>query len=169
VLSKKTLEDSLEEAAGTVRAREEDLNVARLHLSEAERELRLLTELAQIRGVELPRAARVGIEAPAGSNGAGAAGRSPSRSKSVLLNAVVEILEARGEPMQIQDLMAAVRERQIPIPGQGAQANLIAHISRDPRVVRPRRGFYGLAAWGLKDTTPAPRSSRRRRRSGSSR
>jgi len=167
VLSKKTLEDSLAEAAETVGDREEDLNAARLRLSEAERELRLLAELAQIRGVKLPQAARQGAEVPLSLVNGAAAGRSLSRSKSVLLNAVVEILEARGEPMQIQDLMAAVRERQIPIPGKGAQANLIAHISRDPRVVRPRRGFYGLAAWGLKDTTPAPRASRRRRPGGS--
>lgn len=168
MLSKETLQQSIDEAAAAVRAREEDVNAARGLLADAERELRLLTELAQIRGVELPEAARsVG---PA-SNGASAAttGRTPSRSKSALLSAVIAILQKHGRPMQIQDLMAAVRERQVAIPGQGVQANLIAYISRDPRVVRPRRGYYGLAEWGLKDTTPAPRAKRRRKRTGASR
>jgi hypothetical protein len=171
VLSKETLQQSLEEAAKAVRSREEDVNAALLLLSEAERELRLLAELAQIRGVELPEAARaVGtVRAEPASNGDThqAVGRTPSRSKSALLSAVVEILAAQGEPMQIQDLMAAVRKRQVAIPGQGVQANLIAYISRDPRIVRPRRGYYGLAEWGLKDTTPAKR--RRRRRPGAHR
>jgi hypothetical protein len=170
VLTKETLEQSLTEAAETVRNRQEDVEGARRRLTEAERELRLLTELAQIRGVELPEAARVVVHGSAtpGTNGS-AAGRTQPQSKSTLLNTVVEILEARGEAMQIQDLMEAVRQRQVRIPGKGAQANLIAHISRDPRIVRPRRGFYGLAAWGLNDITPAPRARRRSRRSGGSR
>lgn len=167
MLSKETLQQLIDEAAKAVRSREEDVNAARGLLAEAERELKLLTELAQIRGVELPEAARsVGAMTDPATNGASgaAAGRTPSRSKSALLSAVIEILQERQEPMQIQDLMAAVRERQVTIPGQGVQANLIAYISRDPRIVRPRRGYYGLAEWGLKDTTPAPRPKRRRRK-----
>jgi hypothetical protein len=172
VLSKETLQQSIDEAVAAVRSREEEVNAARGLLAEAERELRLLTELAQIRGVELPEEARsVGTATGAASNGTGGAaiGRAPSRSKSALLSAVIKILQEQGEPMQIQDLMAAVRERQVAIPGKGVQANLIAYISRDPRIVRPRRGHYGLAEWGLKDTTPAPRAKRRRRRTGESR
>jgi hypothetical protein len=164
VLSKETLERSIEEVAETVRVRVEDVNAARLRLGEAQRELRLLTELAELRGVDLSAAnlALVELTGEPEPNGEGSTRRAPSVSKSALLNAVVETLEERGEPMQIQDLMAAVREREVKIPGKGVQANLIAYISRDPRVVRPRRGFYGLAEWGLKDTTP----KRRRRKGG---
>jgi hypothetical protein len=169
LLSKETLQKSIEDAAKVIRAREEDVNTARLRLGEAERELKLLIELAQIRGVELPEAVRStrGASADSHPNIGTGVSRTPSRSKSALLNTVIEILAAHGEPMQIQDLMAAVRERQVPIPGQGVQANLIAYISRDPRIVRPRRGYYGLSEWGLKDTTPKPK--RRRRRAGGNR
>jgi Rad3-related DNA helicase len=172
VLSKETLQRSIEEAIRAIRSREEDVGAARRRLAEAERELKLLTELAQIRGIELPDAARsvgAGTAESASSRPAGqAVGRLPSRSKSALLNAVFEILSAQGEPMQIQDLMAAVRERQVAIPGQGVQANLIAYISRDSRIVRPRRGYYGLAEWGLEDAKPKPKR-KRRRRSGAAR
>jgi hypothetical protein len=171
MLSTSTLQETIEEAAKTVRSREADVNAARILLVEAERELKLLAELAQIRGVELPEAARslgtaVAESAANGATGQ-APGRTPSRSKSALLAAVIEILEAQGEePMQIQDLMAAVQKRQVPIPGKGQQANLIAYISRDARIVRPRRGYYGLAKWGLKDTKPAAKPKRRRRQRG---
>ena len=68
--------------------------------------------------------------------------------------------------MQIQTLMAAVKERDVRIPGKGSQANLIAVISRDTRIVRPQRGYYGLTDWGLVDSRSASRPKRRRRQVG---
>jgi hypothetical protein len=161
------LQKSIEEAVATVRTREGKLNRARLKLTEAEHELRLLIELAELRSVELPAAAlELRSQQVAPQAGTGLGSRSP-RSRAALLDAVVEILAKEGQPMQIQGLMSAVRERQLAIPGQGSQANLIAVISRDPRIVRPQRGYYGLAEWGLKDTQPAKgRRAKRRGRSG---
>lgn len=168
MLSIETLQSSIEEAAKVVRSREVKLNRARLTLVEAERELRLLVELAELRGVELPTAAKdLRVPQSQAPNGAKSApGRSPSRGRAALLDSVIEILAGAGQPMQIQALMAAVGERQVPIPGQGSQANLIAVISRDPRIVRPQRGYYGLTEWGLEDSKPANRGKRRRRRTG---
>jgi len=168
MLTSETLQKSLEEALGAVRSREVDLARAQHALSEAERELELLGELAQLRGVELPAAMCEGVgggmtataqDAPAGRRrkGFGAA--------ETLLAAVIEILKDAGTSMQIRDLMAAVKERQVRIPGQGAQANLISVISRDPRIVRPRRGYYGLAEWGLTDERRSNRSPVRRKAS----
>jgi hypothetical protein len=86
-----------------------------------------------------------------------------------LLDTVIEILSDAGKPMQIQALMGAVKERDVRIPGKGAQANLIAVISRDARIVRPERGYYGLADWGLVDSRSGSRPKRRRRQAGAGR
>lgn len=169
MLSNDVLRETIQEAAKAVRSREEDVNVARIHLAEAERELNLLVELAEIREIPLPDEARPSGSPPRGSVTNGAASqqaqrRVPSRGKTSLLPAVVEILREHGEPMQIRDLMAAVKERSVPIPGKGQQANLIAHISRDQQIVRPRRGFYALREWGLEDGKSPSRPKRRRTR-----
>lgn len=167
MLTKDTLQKSLEEAGQAVQSREAELARAQEALGEAERELALLGELAQLRGVALPAS----LQAPETARTERATGTSGSQSRrtgskrtSALIDAVIEILDAAGEPVQIQDLMAAVKERPVRIPGQGAQANLIAVISRDLRIVRPRRGFYGLSDWGLKDQprnrTRKPKSRR---------
>jgi hypothetical protein len=168
VISKGILSKTIEEAARTVAARESDVNAARTKLNEAQRELRLLVELAQLRDIELSAAARSLIEETADAGG-GNGSEGGKRDGTALQNAVVAILAEHGESMQIRQLMAAVQERGVHIPGSGQQANLIAYISRDPRVVRPSRGFYGLAEWGLQDTTPARKPKRRRRTGGKQR
>jgi len=170
VLSTKTLQNSIEEAAQAVRTRETELNRAQSALAEAERELRLLAELAELRGVEIPAAAKGPHEKPSPApNLASGTRKAPSRGRAALLDTVIEILSNAGEPMQIQALMAAVKERDIRIPGKGSQANLIAVISRDTRIVRPQRGYYGLTDWGLVDSRSASRPKRRRRQVGAGR
>lgn len=168
MLSSKTLQKSIEESVEVVQAREADLDRARLILVDAERELRLLVELAELRGVEIPAAAKdSGTAEPQALNGAKVgSGRAPSRGRTALLENVIEILSEAGQPMQIQALMAAVGERQVRIPGKGTQANLISVISRDPRIVRPQRGYYGLSEWGLKGSRQAGQAKLRRGRSG---
>jgi hypothetical protein len=79
----------------------------------------------------------------------------------VAVQAVIDELAATGRPIHISELMRQLRARRVPIPGSGTQANLITHLRRDQRLVRPSRGMYGLAAWGLENM---PRSNRRRRR-----
>lgn len=83
--------------------------------------------------------------------------------RTALLAAVIDILNERGGPTYIGDLMAALQERSVEIPGSGQQANVIAHISRDERIVRPKRGFYGLSEWGLTDARTAHAKSKRTR------
>jgi len=167
MLSTQTLQKSIEEAAKTVRTREGELDRAAGALAEAEHELRLLAELAELRGIEIPAGAKESREkssrAPKRANGVR---RTPSRGRTALLDTVIEILRNAGEPLQIRALMAEVGKRDVRIPGKGRQANLIAVISRDTRIVRPQRGYYGLADWGLVDSRSTGRSKRRRRQIG---
>jgi hypothetical protein len=75
---------------------------------------------------------------------------------------VIEVLNASGRPMHIQDLATAVRERGLRIPGQGVNANLITHIRACEEIVRPVRGMYAMRRWGFADREPV--ASRRKRR-----
>src|SRR5262249_52406376 len=84
--------------------------------------------------------------------------------KHPVLDAVVRELASAGRPLHISDLMRLLREAQVQIPGAGTQANLITHLRRDPRLVRPSRGMYGLAAWGLENMPRAKQRKRRKRR-----
>lgn len=79
------------------------------------------------------------------------------------VNAVVEQLVAVGRPLHISELMRLLNGKKVPIPGAGTQANLITHLRRDARLVRPSRGMYGLAQWGLEAMPVTQRRVRRRR------
>jgi hypothetical protein len=86
------------------------------------------------------------------------------------VQAVVRELAGAGRPLHISDLMRLLGEAQVEIPGAGTQANLITHLRRDPRLVRPSRGMYALSAWGLENmpTTTHPKRRRKRVRSAAS-
>jgi hypothetical protein len=60
-------------------------------------------------------------------------------------------------------LVRLLCQRGIPIPGAGTQANLITHLRRDPRLVRPSRGMYGLSVWGLENMPTGLRQRRKKR------
>jgi hypothetical protein len=79
------------------------------------------------------------------------------------LRAVISELETSGRPLHISELMRLLRERKVSVPGSGTQANLITHLRRDDRLIRPSRGMYGLAIWGLQ-AMPATRRIRRKKR-----
>lgn len=83
------------------------------------------------------------------------------------VQAVVRELAAAGRPLHISELMRVLRDHGIRIPGAGTQANLITHLRRDPRLVRPSRGMYGLAAWGLENMPVTARQTRRTKRARS--
>jgi len=87
------------------------------------------------------------------------------------VQAVVRELAGAGRPLHISELMRLLRDAQVQIPGAGTQANLITHLRRDPRLVRPSRGMYGLSEWGLENmpATPHPKRSRKRVRSATAR
>ena len=84
-----------------------------------------------------------------------------SRHQAVAV--VVEELAAAGRPLHISELMRLLGQRQVPIPGAGTQANVITHLRRDARLVRPSRGMYALAAWGLENMPTGLRRRRRKR------
>lgn len=84
-------------------------------------------------------------------------------SRHQAVTVVVEELAAAGRPLHISELMRLLGRRQVPIPGAGAQANLITHLRRDARLVRPSRGMYALAAWGLENMPTGLRRRRRKR------
>lgn len=169
MISVEALQESIQEASNTVQDRQADFVAAQARLTEAERELKLLVELAELRGVRTRIAANGGVDRLTNGHANGPSrsrrGRTVSPTRTALLTAVIKILTEYGEPMQVQDLMSAVQERGVAIPGSGQQANLIAHISRDDRIVRPRRGFYGLAEWGLAPQKSARPANKRRRSS----
>jgi hypothetical protein len=85
------------------------------------------------------------------------------QSKPAAVEVVVRELAAAGRPVHISDLIRRLREQRVQIPGAGTQANLITHLRRDQRVVRPSRGMYALAAWGL-ENMPVTTSRKRRRK-----
>ena len=167
MITKETLEQSIQEARQAVQGSHGEVSRAQSRLAEAERELKLLAELARLRGWEMPGLVDGGSEraqAVTSDSSGQSRGRTPSPTRTALLSAVIEILAERGTPMQIRELMDAVQQRGVAIPGSGQQANLIAHISRDDRIVRPQRGFYGLREWGISDVAPKQRKRRRRAR-----
>lgn len=77
--------------------------------------------------------------------------------------AVIDELAMAGRPVHISELMRLLGLRRVAIPGLGTQANLIAHLRRDPRLVRPSRGMYALDGWGLENMMPSQRKSRKKR------
>jgi hypothetical protein len=84
--------------------------------------------------------------------------------KQPAVQAVFDELSAAGRPLHISELMRLLRSRNTAIPGSGTQANVITHLRRDQRIVRPSRGMYALSAWGLENMVSAPRKRRRRKR-----
>lgn len=85
-------------------------------------------------------------------------------SKHPSVQAVIDELATASRPLHISELMRLLRDRGVPISGAGTQANLIAHLRRDRRLLRTSRGMYGLSAWGLESMEPVRRVRRRRRR-----
>jgi hypothetical protein len=81
-----------------------------------------------------------------------------------VVHAVIDELTTAGRPLHISELMRLLRDRHIAIPGSGSQANLITHLRRDDRLIRPSRGMYGLAAWGLQAMAASRRVRRKKRR-----
>jgi hypothetical protein len=80
------------------------------------------------------------------------------------MQTVIDELATASRPLHISELMRLLRDRGVPIPGAGTQANLITHLRRDHRLVRTSRGMYGLATWGLERMEPVRRTRTRRRR-----
>jgi hypothetical protein len=72
------------------------------------------------------------------------------------------ILREAGKPLTIGELYAKLLENNVPIPGKGTKANVIARIQRDEGIIRIGRGVYGLPEFGIPEVKP----TRRKRKPG---
>jgi len=129
-------------------------------LDREEHEAGLLEELLRLRSRSSNEAQESAAELFTFSI-AGGANVSPSRH--AVVDEVAEILADEGHPLHINDIMKVLTDLAVPLPGRGDQANVIAHMRRDPRFVRPSRGVYALKEWGLKDHDQDGSTIRRRR------
>lgn len=159
-MSEEAINRALEAARSRVaRAERERAELERV-IALAREEQRLLERLLALRrggaASDAPEGGGTETQRPEPRDGRG-------NGKNPVVQAVIEELDAASRPLHISELMRLLRDRKVAIPGSGTQANLISHLRRDARLVRPSRGMYGLAAWGLQ-SMPAPRRARRRRK-----
>jgi hypothetical protein len=155
LMSEEDIAKALEAARTLVARAEQERSALDRTIAAAREEQRLLERLLALRQ-GLP----VGAQPVPIAGGEGTPTIADTERPAV--QAVIEELTAAGRPVHISELMRLLRARQVPIPGSGTQANLITHLRRDARFVRPSRGMYGLAAWGL-ESMMAPRRRRRRK------
>ena len=69
-----------------------------------------------------------------------------------LANAAYELLVQTKKEYHYEQLATELQLRGVHIAGKEPAKNLVAHIHRDPRFVRPKRGVYGLKEWYPKGT-----------------
>ncbi|MPZ68457.1 MAG: hypothetical protein GEU71_02905 [Actinobacteria bacterium] len=71
-------------------------------------------------------------------------GRPRSPESAELSRAILEVLGDHSGPVTLKELMEALVERGVQLPGQGKAANLIAHMNRMSEIERVKRGLYSL-------------------------
>ncbi len=148
-LSKRDLQAALDASLARVSALEEEIATKVREMEQAKSEADLIRQLLRVRGGE-GRGEDLSTETP----------QAPAAPTHPVVREVVEELKEAGRPLHISELMDRLHGRGVRIPGQGKPANVIAHLSRDPLIVRSSRGIYGLAEWNL----PAPAAPATRRR-----
>lgn len=87
------------------------------------------------------------------------------KTSTDLEDAVENILRTQPleDPMHIEQIVLALRDNGIRIPGQGGTSNVITRLRRSPdRFTRVDRGVYALKEWGLREMV-VKRKRRRRR------
>lgn len=72
-----------------------------------------------------------------------------TKNKKKTADVAYDVLKDAGIPMYYKDLCAAITQTGFEIRGQDPAANLIAHISIDPRFKRVKRGTYALKGWKM--------------------
>jgi len=162
-LSVEALVGALEEVKQRVRQLRAQISGLEHRLANAQEEERILTKLLALRRGEhfgQPTAAHVGDVRTTPLQPIA----SPAKRSHQSVDAVVAILKEADHPVHISELMRLLREQNVVIPGSGTQANLISHLRRDSRIVRPSRGMYGLGVWGLEGMPGQTRRIRKRRR-----
>lgn len=125
-------------AASELENAQRDLAAAQRRCEDARERVRLVDRL-------------LAVDLPSGSPITEAAG--PSADS--LLDACEAVIADVGKPLHIRDLMAALSQRGVPLPGRGLEANLIVRLQRsNGRFIRVGRGTYAPASLGLKETRP---------------
>lgn len=159
-LSPTTLRSALEAARARVTELTEAAKSVMAERDVAAREVELLQELLAVR--EGNAGARMDGDAGRNTQGQESSSRSDRRTRppNPAVSAAIEELERAGRPLHISELMRLLEGRGVEVPGSGKQANLIAHLTRSPRIERPSRGMYALADWGIRP--PLKRATRRR-------
>jgi len=160
-MSEEAITGALEATRTRLARAEKDREELDRSIATAREEMRLLEQLLTLRREGVGSGSSEGHAVqPVGPRTS--AGR--EKNKHQAITAVIRELEAVGRPVHISELMRLLREKEVEIPGAGTQANLISHLRRDDRLVRPSRGMYGLAAWGLQSMVSGRRKRRRRKR-----
>jgi len=68
-----------------------------------------------------------------------------------------EVLKGAGVPMYYKQLYEAIAQTGFAIHGEDPATNLIAHIGKDPRFKRIKRGTYALKGWRVKERVSSPK------------
>lgn len=139
-------------------AREELIQRYRRLLVRAEHEARLIKQLLSVRE---KTAVENELSTLTFTIGAMADGASLPRSRHPVVDDVARILEEEGHPLHISEILRLLNQQGADLPGKGDQANVIAHLRRDPRFIRPSRGVYALTSWGLRAAAGDDRPPRR--------
>lgn len=84
-----------------------------------------------------------------------------AKDKKRVADIAYDVLKDAGSPMYYKDLCAAILQKGFEVPGQDPAANLIAHISIDPRFKRVKRGTYALKRWKMTRKRVTGQKSRR--------
>jgi len=89
------------------------------------------------------------------------------RSAGSLADEACNVLQEAGREMHYREIVAALEAKGITVPGKDPANNLVAHIFNDRRLLRPRRGVYGLREWfpkGMKSVGARRKTNRQQRR-----
>jgi len=162
-LSANVLIRAMEEAKASEARLHKQIEEMQKRLASTQEEVKILTRLIALRsgkasGEPINEIASVSPVVPPSAIAVPKSGFSA-------LAAVIAFLEEANRPVHISELMRLLGEKNVQIPGSGTQANLISYLRRDKRIVRPSRGMYGLATWGLTEMASQAMRRRRRRRS----
>ena len=116
--------------------------VERLREQQAELSDEISTKEAQLRNIDQL------LE----SEGCPATGRREAHSGKAgsLADRAFAVLNESGKPWYYRELAERLREIGVHIPGNDRAANLLAHIGRDERFQRVKRGTYALSEWRAK-------------------
>lgn len=91
---------------------------------------------------------------------------SPVRPPTNLADAAYQLLAETRREYHYRELAQELLDRGVLINGRDPATNLIAHLVRDNRFARPKRGVYALREWNPKahSVGQRKRKSRRKRR-----